>query len=86
MNPSKDKAEEISAGHDKADESFSAADAKQASQIISAFNLVKMNLSIYPAGHSQIDESVDYAYHIIQNILARTPNKNRRSWRNAYDG
>ena len=44
-------------------------DIKQISQIISALNLIKMNIGMYPVGHASIDESVDLAYKLIQNYL-----------------
>ena len=44
-------------------------DLKQISRIISALNLIKMNIGMYPAGHARIDESVDLAYTLIQNYL-----------------
>ena len=37
--------------------------------IITALNLIKMNLGMYPIGHSRITESVDYAFDMIQKIL-----------------
>ena len=44
-------------------------DTKQISRIISALNLIKMNIGMYPAGHASIDKSVDLAYTLIQNYL-----------------
>lgn len=37
--------------------------------IITALNLIRMNLGMYPPGHSRITESVDYAFDLIQKIL-----------------
>ncbi|MFO7665550.1 MAG: HEAT repeat domain-containing protein [Desulfobacterales bacterium] len=37
--------------------------------IITALNLIRMNLGMYPPGHSRITESVDYAFDMIQKIL-----------------
>lgn len=37
--------------------------------IITALNLIRMNLGMYPPGHSRITESVDYAFEIIQKVL-----------------
>jgi hypothetical protein len=45
------------------------ADLKKVSRIISALNLIKMNIGMYPAGHAIIDKSVDLAYTLIQNYL-----------------
>ena len=45
------------------------ADLKKVSRIISALNLIKMNIGMYPAGHVIIDKSVDQAYTLIQNYL-----------------
>jgi hypothetical protein len=37
--------------------------------VITALNLIKMNLGMYPPGHSRITESIDYAFEMIQRIL-----------------
>ena len=44
-------------------------DLKQIFHIISALNLIKMNIGMYPAGHASIDERVDLAYTLIQKYL-----------------
>lgn len=44
-------------------------DIKQISRIISALNLIKRNIGMYPAGHASIDKSVELAYTLIQNFL-----------------
>jgi hypothetical protein len=44
-------------------------DIKQISRIISALNLIKMNIGMYPAGHASINTSVELAYKLIQNYL-----------------
>jgi hypothetical protein len=48
-------------------------DLKKVSRIISALNLIKMNIGMYPAGHVIIDQSVDQAYTLIQNYLQERP-------------
>lgn len=45
------------------------ADLKKVSHIISALNLIKMNIGMYPDGHVIIDKSVDQAYTLIQDYL-----------------
>lgn len=47
----------------------SSAGSMQLLHIITALNLIKMNLGMYPPGHSRITESVDYAFDLIQKIL-----------------
>jgi hypothetical protein len=37
--------------------------------VITALNLIRMNLGMYPPGHSRITESIDYAFKVIQTIL-----------------
>ncbi len=37
--------------------------------IITALNLIRMNIGMYPPGHSRIAESVDYAFDLTQKIL-----------------
>lgn len=37
--------------------------------VIAALNLVRMNLGIYPPGHSRITESIDYAFDMTQKVL-----------------
>ena len=44
-------------------------DFKKASGIISALNMIKMNIGMYPDGHASIDESIELAYTLIQNYL-----------------
>ena len=49
--------------------SASSSESMQLLQVITALNLVKMNLGMYPSGHSRITESIDYAFDTIQKIL-----------------
>jgi len=44
-------------------------DFKQIFPVISALNLIKMNIGMYPAGHIRIDESVERAYSLIQHYF-----------------
>ena len=39
--------------------------------VINALNLVRMNLGMYPPGHTRISESIDYASDMIQKILEK---------------
>jgi hypothetical protein len=45
------------------------AGAKQVSRVITAMNLIRMNIEMYPPGHARIAESVDHAFNMIQKIL-----------------
>ena len=47
----------------------SSAGSQQLLQVIAALNLIRMNLGMYPAGHSRITESVDHAFEMVQKIL-----------------
>ena len=47
----------------------SAAASAQLLQVISALNLVRMNLGMYPPGHLRITESVDHTFDMVQKIL-----------------
>ncbi|MBU0544250.1 MAG: HEAT repeat domain-containing protein [Proteobacteria bacterium] len=40
-------------------------------QVITALNLVRMNLGMYPPGHTRISESIDNAFDILQKILRK---------------
>ncbi|MCG6536268.1 MAG: hypothetical protein L7F78_16590, partial [Syntrophales bacterium LBB04] len=42
---------------------------KEASHIIAAMNLIRMNLGMYPPGHVRISESVDSAHDLIKKVL-----------------
>ena len=37
--------------------------------VITALNLIRMNIGMYPPGHSRITESIDYTFDMIQKIL-----------------
>ncbi|MFH1975252.1 MAG: HEAT repeat domain-containing protein [Pseudomonadota bacterium] len=47
----------------------SSAGSMQLLHVITALNLIRMNLGMYPPGHSRITESVDYAFDLTQKIL-----------------
>jgi hypothetical protein len=49
----------------------SPAELTELSQVITALNLIRMNLGMYPTGHSRITESIDPAFDMIQHILRR---------------
>jgi len=53
----------------KTDLNPSPADSMQLLQVITALNLIRMNLGMYPPGHSRIMESINPAFDMIQNIL-----------------
>ena len=56
-------------GAGRAGVSPSSAGSQQLLQVISALNLIRMNLGMYPAGHSRITESIDHAFEMMQKIL-----------------
>lgn len=47
----------------------SPADSMQLLHVITAMNLIRMNLGMYPIGHIRITECIDYAFDLIQKIL-----------------
>jgi hypothetical protein len=49
--------------------SLSSVESMQLLQVITALNLIRMNLGMYPPGHSRIAESIDHAFDTIQKIL-----------------
>ena len=61
------KAEAARSG--KPAENPSSAESKQLLHVITALNLVRMSLEMYPPGHSRIAESIDSAFDMIQKIL-----------------
>ena len=69
MNDTNNGLKDENTGRVKSTGISSPADIKQTSRIISALNLIKMNIGMYPAGHALIDESVELAYTLIQNYL-----------------
>jgi hypothetical protein len=69
MNDTNNGLKDENTGRMKSTGISSPTDLKQISRIISALNLIKMNIGMYPAGHASIDESVDLAYTLIQNYL-----------------
>lgn len=54
---------------EKANLNPSSVGSMQLLHIITALNLIRMNLGMYPIGHSRITECVDYAFDMIQKIL-----------------
>ena len=60
---------ERNAGAVRTGVSHSSAESAQRLQVITALNLVRMNLGMYPPGHSRITESIDHAFDMIQKIL-----------------
>jgi hypothetical protein len=69
MNYKNNGVKDKNTGRMKSTEISSPADLKQMSQIISALNLIKRNIGMYPSGHASIDKSVELAYTLIQNFL-----------------
>jgi hypothetical protein len=50
----------------------SPADSIQLLHVVTAMNMIRMNLGMYPPGHIRITECVDYAFDMIQKILEDT--------------
>lgn len=69
MNDSRGRAKGKDAGSGRTGVILSSAESMQLLQVITALNLVKMNLGMYPPGHSRITESIDHAFDMIQKIL-----------------
>jgi hypothetical protein len=69
MNDTNNGRKDENTGRMKSTGISSFTDLKQISRIISALNLIKMNIGMYPAGHASIDKSIDLAYTLIQNYL-----------------
>ena len=69
MNDTNNGRKNENTGRMKSTEISSPTDLKQISRIISALNLIKRNIGMYPAGHASIDKSVELAYTLIQNFL-----------------
>ncbi len=66
------KAEEP-AGSGRTGASPSSAESLRVLHVITALNLIRMNLGMYPPGHSRITESIDRAFEMIQKILREKP-------------
>ncbi len=69
MNYTNNRVNDKKTGLMKSTEISSPTDIKQISRIISALNLIKRNIGMYPAGHASIDKSVGLAYTLIQTFL-----------------
>lgn len=69
MNDTDNRLKDENTGRIKSTGISSPTDLKKVSRIVSALNLIKMNIGMYPAGHASIDESVELAYTLIQNYL-----------------
>ena len=61
--------EDVGAG--RAGVSHSSTGSQQILQVITALNLIRMSLGMYPPGHSRITESIDQALEMIQKIFRR---------------
>lgn len=57
--------------HDLKDSKPAPAELTELSQVITALNLIRMNLGMYPPGHSRITECINPAFDMIQEILKR---------------
>jgi hypothetical protein len=55
----------------KTDLNPSPAESTQLLQVITALNLIRMNLGMYPPGHSRITESINPAFEMIQKIFLK---------------
>ena len=69
MNDTNNRLKDENTGRMKSTGISSPTDLKKISSIISALNLIKMNMGMYPDGHASIDESIELAYTLIQNYL-----------------
>ena len=69
MNGFNDGSKENNISYTKAGEKPSSAEVKQMPRIIAALNMIRMNLGMYPPGHTRITESFDSAFAIIQKAL-----------------
>ena len=69
MNDTSNRPKDENIGRMKSTGISPPADLKKVFRIISALNLIKMNIGMYPTGHVIIDKSVDQAYTLIQNYL-----------------
>ena len=69
MDNSRERPKAEAAKSGKAAENPSSAGSKQLLHVITALNLVRMSLEMYPPGHSRIAESIDSAFDMIQKIL-----------------
>jgi hypothetical protein len=69
MNGFEDGSKEDNIRHAIAGDKPSSAEIKQMPHIIAALNLIRMNLGMYPPGHTRIAESFDKAFTVIQKAL-----------------
>ncbi len=69
MNDFRGKTKGEDAGSAKKGISLSSAESMQLLRVIIALDRIRMNIGMYPTGHSQITESIDHAFDIIQKIL-----------------
>ncbi len=69
MDDSRERPKGEAAGSGKPVENPPSVESKELLYIITALNLVRMNLEMYPPGHSRIAESIDSAFAIIQKSL-----------------
>ena len=69
MDDSRERPKGEAARSGKPAETPSSAESKQLLHVITALNLVRMSLEMYPPGHSRIAEGIDSAFDMIQKIL-----------------
>jgi hypothetical protein len=69
MNDTDNGVNDKNTGRIKSTGISSPTDLKQIFRIVSALNLIKRNIGMYPTGHASIDKSVELAYALIQNYL-----------------
>jgi hypothetical protein len=69
MNDTNNGRKDENTGRMKSTGTSSPKDVQQISRIITALNMIKMNLGMYPDGHASVDQSVELAYTLLQNYL-----------------
>jgi hypothetical protein len=69
MNDFKNSSKGNHISHTKAGEKPSSAEVKQIPRIISALNIIRMNIGMYPPGHIRITESFGSSFAVIQKAL-----------------
>lgn len=69
MNDFRERAKEEDSVPGRMGPSPSSAGSQHVLHVITALNLIRMNLGMYPPGHSRIADSIDHAFTMIQTIL-----------------
>ncbi len=69
MNDSREKAKGEATISGRMGVSPPSAGSRHVLHVVTALNLIRMNLGMYPPGHSRITESIDYTFDMIQKLL-----------------